>query len=112
MNDLYCMGAKPAFFLDYISCGKLNESWYRPVLESIMQWMQTGSALLGGETAEHPGVMPDDDFDLAVVGYALKALSFQGKILRLVILFLPCHPVVYTAMVSLWYANLGQRNKV
>lgn len=78
VNDLYCMGAKPAFFLDYISCGKLNESWYRPVLESIMQaCMQTGSALLGGETAEHPGVMPDDDFDLAGFCVGLRPQGFK-----------------------------------
>ncbi len=66
VNDLYCCGATPAFFLDYISCGKLEKTWYDPVVGSIAEaCKQTGMALLGGETAEHPGVMPEDDFDLA-----------------------------------------------
>ena len=82
VNDLYCMGAKPAFFLDYISCGQLSEAWYRPVLESIMEaCLKTGSALLGGETAEHPGVMPKDDFDLAgfCVGMRPQGFTFPRE---------------------------------
>lgn len=70
VNDLFCAGATPAFFLDYIACGKLSESWYNRVLSSITDACAfTPMALLGGETAEHPGVMPDDDFDLA--GFAV-----------------------------------------
>jgi len=66
VNDLYCVGANPLFFLDYISCGKLGDAWYNPVIESIAAaCIETSMALLGGETAEHPGVMKDDDFDLA-----------------------------------------------
>ena len=65
-NDLYCTGATPLFFLDYVACGRLNESWYVPVIESISKaCLDTGMALLGGESAEHPGVMGDDEFDLA-----------------------------------------------
>ncbi|MES0489733.1 MAG: phosphoribosylformylglycinamidine cyclo-ligase [Leptospirales bacterium] len=66
VNDLYCVGATPLFFLDYIACGKLSDSWYHTVIESISRACEkTSMALLGGETAEHPGVMADDDFDLA-----------------------------------------------
>ncbi len=76
VNDLYCSGATPAFFLDYIACGKLNETWYDRVLGSITAaCAATPMALMGGETAEHPGVMPDDDFDLAgfAVGFIPKS---------------------------------------
>jgi phosphoribosylformylglycinamidine cyclo-ligase len=75
VNDLFCAGATPAFFLDYIACGKLSESWYNRVLTSIANaCASTPMALMGGETAEHPGVMPDDDFDLAgfAVGFVAK----------------------------------------
>ncbi|MDH4199780.1 MAG: phosphoribosylformylglycinamidine cyclo-ligase [Spirochaetia bacterium] len=66
INDIYCVGATPLFFLDYVSCGKLDQSWYYPVIQSISGACEkTSIALLGGETAEHPGVMKDDDFDLA-----------------------------------------------
>ncbi len=77
VNDLYCAGAVPAFFLDYVACGKLDESWYNPVVTSIAQ--ACGSvpmALMGGETAEHPGVMKDDDFDLAGFATGFRA---RGK---------------------------------
>ena len=74
INDLYCAGALPLFFLDYIACGKLDGSWYQPVLRSIANACNySGIALLGGETAEHPGVMADDDFDLA--GFAVGVSS-------------------------------------
>ncbi|MBV6494601.1 MAG: Phosphoribosylformylglycinamidine cyclo-ligase [Turneriella sp.] len=70
VNDLFCSGATPAFFLDYIACGRLDEKWYNKVLASIVAaCAATPMALMGGETAEHPGVMADDDFDLA--GFAV-----------------------------------------
>lgn len=66
VNDLICNGARPAFFLDYISCGKLSDSWYIPVMNSIADaCIAAKTPLLGGESAEHPGVMEEDDFDLA-----------------------------------------------
>jgi phosphoribosylformylglycinamidine cyclo-ligase len=74
VNDLFCSGATPAFFLDYIACGKLAESWYSRVIASIADaCAATPLALMGGETAEHPGVMPDDDFDLA--GFAVGFIA-------------------------------------
>ncbi len=74
VNDLYCVGAQPLFFLDYIACGKLDESWYHPVLSGIAAACKTtGMALLGGESAEHPGVMQAGDFDLA--GFCVGSLQ-------------------------------------
>jgi phosphoribosylformylglycinamidine cyclo-ligase len=79
VNDLYCSGATPAFFLDYIACGKLNETWYDRVLGSIAAaCASTPMALMGGETAEHPGVMPDDDFDLA--GFAVGFIPKENRL--------------------------------
>jgi len=79
VNDLYCSGATPAFFLDYIACGKLDEKWYNRVLASIADaCAATPMALMGGETAEHPGVMPDDDFDLA--GFAVGFIPKERKL--------------------------------
>ena len=78
VNDLFCAGGVPAFFLDYIACGKLSDSWYNPVIQSITAACQSvPMALLGGETAEHPGVMSVDDFDLAgfAVGFVPKKKS-------------------------------------
>ncbi len=66
VNDLYCMGAIPMFFLDYIACETLEDTWYIPVLESITKaCSDVEIALLGGETAEHPGTMKKNTFDLA-----------------------------------------------
>ncbi len=82
VNDLYCSGAQPAFFLDYISCGKLNDDWYIPVVSNIAQACKiTGMALLGGETAEHPGIMQKDEFDLAgfCVGFCKRKLQIPRK---------------------------------
>jgi len=79
INDLYCAGATPAFFLDYIACGKLSETWYNRVLASITAaCAATPMALMGGETAEHPGVMPDDDFDLA--GFAVGLIARDNRL--------------------------------
>lgn len=79
VNDLFCSGATPAFFLDYIACGKLEESWYNRVLGSIAAaCAYTPMALMGGETAEHPGVMPDDDFDLA--GFAVGFIARDRRL--------------------------------
>ena len=78
-NDLYCSGAMPAFFLDYYSCGRLNVTSYSIILESIANACRSiGIALLGGETAEHPGVMPDDHFDLA--GFCVGFVSSRDRL--------------------------------
>ncbi len=75
VNDLYCVGAEPAFFLDYIACEKLDHKWYSPVIQSISEACQSISIpLLGGETAEHPKAMLANTFDLAgfSVGFVKK----------------------------------------
>ena len=65
-NDIICCGAKPLFFLDYIACGKNKPEKIADIVAGVAEGcVQSGCALIGGETAEHPGLMPEDDYDLA-----------------------------------------------
>ncbi len=82
VNDVICCGAKPMFFLDYIACGKNIPEKIANIVKGVAEGcVQSECALIGGETAEHPGVMPDDDFDLAgfTVGIVDKAKIIDGK---------------------------------
>ncbi len=66
VNDIICCGAKPLFFLDYIACGKNIPEKIASIVSGVAEGcVQSGAALIGGETAEHPGLMPEDDYDLA-----------------------------------------------
>ena len=66
VNDVICCGARPLFFLDYIACGKNVPEKIAQIVSGVAEGcVQAQSALIGGETAEHPGMMPDDDYDLA-----------------------------------------------
>ena len=66
VNDIICCGAKPQFFLDYIACGKNYPEKIAQIVSGVAEGcVQAGCALIGGETAEHPGLMPDQDYDLA-----------------------------------------------
>ena len=66
VNDIICCGAKPLFFLDYIACGKNIPEKIATIVSGVAEGcVQSGAALIGGETAEHPGMMPIDDYDLA-----------------------------------------------
>ena len=66
VNDVICCGAKPLFFLDYIACGKNYPEKIAAIVAGVAEGcVRSGSALIGGETAEHPGMMPEDDYDLA-----------------------------------------------
>ena len=66
VNDVICCGAKPLFFLDYIACGKNFPEKIAEIVGGVAEGcVQAGCALIGGETAEHPGMMPEDDYDLA-----------------------------------------------
>ena len=66
VNDVACSGAQPLFFLDYIACGKNFPEKIAAIVSGVAEGcVQSGCALIGGETAEHPGVMAADDYDLA-----------------------------------------------
>lgn len=66
VNDIICCGAKPQFFLDYIACGKNIPEKIASIVSGVAEGCaQAGCALIGGETAEHPQLMPDDEYDLA-----------------------------------------------
>ncbi|MEF2836229.1 MAG: phosphoribosylformylglycinamidine cyclo-ligase [Oscillospiraceae bacterium] len=70
VNDIICVGAKPLFFLDYIACGKNIPEKIAEIVGGVAEGcVQSGAALIGGETAEHPGLMPVDEYDLA--GFAV-----------------------------------------
>ena len=69
VNDIICCGAKPLFFLDYIACGRNVPEVIEQIVKGVCDGcVQAGCALIGGETAEHPGMMPEDEYDLA--GYS------------------------------------------
>lgn len=70
VNDVACAGGEPLFFLDYIACGKNFPEKVAAIVKGVAEGCrQSGAALIGGETAEHPGLMPEDDYDLA--GFAV-----------------------------------------
>ncbi len=82
VNDVICCGAKPLFFLDYIAIGKNDPKKVEKLVAGVAEGcVQTGCALIGGETAEHPGVMPADDYDLAgfTVGIVDKKKIIDNK---------------------------------
>ena len=85
VNDIICCGAKPLFFLDYIAIGKNIPEKVAAIVEGIAEGcVQSGCALIGGETAEHPGLMPEDEYDVAgfSVGIADKPKMIDGSKLK------------------------------
>ncbi|MCX8029036.1 MAG: phosphoribosylformylglycinamidine cyclo-ligase [Brevinematales bacterium] len=76
VDDVVCTGAKPVAFLDYYACGRLDDAIYGRVIRSIVRGCQiSGIALVGGETAEMPGMYKDDDFDLSGVAIGVAEKS-------------------------------------
>ena len=74
VNDIACAGAEPLFFLDYIACGKNYPEKIAEIVSGVAEGcVQSGAALIGGETAEHPGLMPEDEYDLA--GFAVGVVD-------------------------------------
>ena len=74
VNDIVCSGGEPLFFLDYIACGKNYPEKIATIVSGVAEGCkQSECALVGGETAEHPGLMPEDDYDLA--GFAVGVVD-------------------------------------
>ena len=80
VNDIICCGAKPQFFLDYIACGKNIPEKIAQIVSGVADGcVQAGCSLIGGETAEHPGLMPEEEYDLA--GFSVGVVD-KDKILQ------------------------------
>ncbi len=85
VNDIACAGGEPLFFLDYIACGKNYPEKIADIVKGVAEGcLQSEAALIGGETAEHPGLMPDEDYDLAgfAVGVCDKKEMITGEQLK------------------------------
>jgi phosphoribosylformylglycinamidine cyclo-ligase len=85
VNDVACAGGEPLFFLDYIACGKNYPEKIATIVSGVAEGCkQSGCALIGGETAEHPGLMPEDEYDLAgfTVGVVDKKDIITGENLK------------------------------
>ena len=85
VNDIACAGGEPLFFLDYIACGKNYPEKIAAIVSGVAEGCkQSDAALIGGETAEHPGLMPEDEYDLAgfAVGVCDKKDMITGEDLK------------------------------
>ncbi len=79
VNDIACAGGEPLFFLDYIACGKNEPTKIAAIVKGVAEGCkQCGAALIGGETAEHPGLMPEEEYDLA--GFAVGVVDEKDLI--------------------------------
>ena len=108
VNDVICAGAKPLVFLDYIACGRNIPEKIAEIVKGVAEGcVQADCSLVGGETAEHPGMMPEDEYDLA--GFTVgvvdkeKILSNESMTAGDVIIALPSP--VCTPTVSRWCAR-------
>jgi len=79
VNDIVCAGGEPLFFLDYIACGKNYPEKIASIVKGVAEGCKmAGAALIGGETAEHPGLMPEEEYDLA--GFAVGVVDEKDLI--------------------------------
>ena len=79
VNDIACAGGEPLFFLDYIACGKNYPEKIATIVKGVAEGCKmSGAALIGGETAEHPGLMPEEEYDLA--GFAVGLVDEKDLI--------------------------------
>ena len=79
VNDVACAGGEPLFFLDYIACGRNCPEKIASIVKGVAEGCKmAGAALVGGETAEHPGMMPEDDYDIA--GFAVGVVDEKDMI--------------------------------
>ena len=85
INDIICCGAKPLFFLDYIACGKVEDKKIKTIIKSIAESCSyCDTVLIGGETAEHPGMSKEDDIDVAgfAVGIIEKSVIINPRLVK------------------------------
>ena len=85
VNDIACAGGEPLFFLDYIACGKNYPEKIADIVKGVAEGcLQSDAALIGGETAEHPGLMPEEEYDLAgfAVGIVVEKDMITGQDLK------------------------------
>ena len=85
VNDVACAGGEPLFFLDYIACGRNYPDKIAAIVKGVAEGCrQSGAALIGGETAEHPGLMPEDEYDVAgfAVGVVERKKMITGETIR------------------------------
>jgi len=119
VNDILVHRAEPLFFLDYIALGKLIPEKVADIVKGVTEGCKmAGCALLGGETAEMPGMYDEDEYDIAgfAVGVVEKTKIIDGSSVKKTILLLESHHQVSTVTVILWqercflsWANFHQR---
>ena len=114
VNDIACSGGEPLFFLDYIACGKNYPEKIATIVSGVAEGCkQSGCALVGGETAEHPGLMPENDYDLAgfAVGVVDKKDIIDGSDISQVMYLLQCRLQGFTAMDFHWFVRYSTLQK-
>ena len=114
VNDIACSGGEPLFFLDYIACGKNYPEKIATIVSGVAEGCkQSGCALVGGETAEHPGLMPENDYDLAgfAVGVVDKKDIIDGSDIKPGDVLVAMPSTGFTAMDFHWFVRYSTLQK-